>query len=118
LNQTYQTPFFIFSGLPGTGKSTLANRLARELRWPLLRSVIADSDFMGSDRIHAQEIASARNANFRPVHCFVSNEKLWEKRVVKRRDTARNSNLPLQVESSLVEGQFHEETGRRRTNAF
>lgn len=26
----------IFSGLPGTGKSTLANRLARELRWPLL----------------------------------------------------------------------------------
>ena len=27
----------IFSGLPGTGKSTLADRLARELRWPLLR---------------------------------------------------------------------------------
>ena len=27
----------IFSGLPGTGKSTLANRLARELRLPLLR---------------------------------------------------------------------------------
>ncbi|MDX1402154.1 MAG: ATP-binding protein [Kiloniellales bacterium] len=26
----------IFSGLPGTGKSTLASRLARELRWPLL----------------------------------------------------------------------------------
>lgn len=26
----------IFSGLPGTGKSTFANRLARELRWPLL----------------------------------------------------------------------------------
>jgi predicted kinase len=26
----------IFSGLPGTGKSTLANRLACELRWPLL----------------------------------------------------------------------------------
>lgn len=26
----------IFSGLPGTGKSTLAERLARELRWPLL----------------------------------------------------------------------------------
>ena len=26
----------IFSGLPGTGKSTLANRLALELHWPLL----------------------------------------------------------------------------------
>jgi predicted kinase len=26
----------IFSGLPGAGKSTLANRLAQELRWPIL----------------------------------------------------------------------------------
>jgi predicted kinase len=26
----------IFSGLPGTGKSTLANKLARQLHWPLL----------------------------------------------------------------------------------
>ena len=26
----------IFSGLPGTGKSTLASRLAHEMRWPLL----------------------------------------------------------------------------------
>lgn len=30
------TDLVIFSGLPGTGKSTLANRLARDLRWPLL----------------------------------------------------------------------------------
>ena len=27
----------MFSGLPGAGKSTLAERLARELRWPILR---------------------------------------------------------------------------------
>lgn len=35
---TLLTPtLVIFSGLPGAGKSTLANELARELRWPLLR---------------------------------------------------------------------------------
>ena len=27
----------IFSGLPGVGKTTLANKLARELHWPLLK---------------------------------------------------------------------------------
>lgn len=32
-----QPVLVIFSGLPGTGKSSLANRLARALRWPILR---------------------------------------------------------------------------------
>lgn len=39
-----QTTLVIFSGLPGTGKSILADKLARKLRWPLLRidDVIGD----------------------------------------------------------------------------
>lgn len=32
-----QQTLVIFSGLPGVGKSTLADKLARELRWPLLK---------------------------------------------------------------------------------
>jgi predicted kinase len=120
LNQAYRPTLTIFSGLPGTGKSTLANRLARKLRWPVLRiddvagdvpvnadyrfwdekilvlltiveeqlklgvSVIADSVFMGTDRMQAQEIARKHGANFRPVYCFVSDEKEWKKRVTGR----------------------------------
>lgn len=115
-----QLTLVIFSGLPGTGKSALADRLARELRWPLLRiddiagdippgadyrfwdekilvllalleaqlelgiSVIADSVFMGKDRIHAQEIAFKNKALFRPIYCFVSDENVWERRVTER----------------------------------
>jgi len=122
LNRTNQPTLTIFSGLPGTGKSTLANRLARELRWPVLRiddvagdvpvdadfrfwdekilvlltiveeqlklgvSVIADSVFMGTDRLQAQEMAARHGANFRPVYCFVSDEKEWKKRVTERLD--------------------------------
>ena len=37
MNRTNLPTLIIFSGLPGTGKSTLADRLAREVRWPLLR---------------------------------------------------------------------------------
>jgi predicted kinase len=129
LNQTSQPTFVIFSGLPGTGKSALADRLARELRWPLLRiddvagkvppdadyhfwdekililltiaeeqlrlgvNVIADSVFMGADRVHAQEIAQKQGAIFRPVYCFISDEGLWQKRVTNRFDAAQNSSV-------------------------
>jgi predicted kinase len=124
-----QPTLVIFSGLPGSGKSALADRLARELRWPLLHiddiageippgadyrfwdekilvlltlvdaqlelgvSVIADSVFMGTDRIHAQEIALKNRALFRPIFCFVSDEKLWEQRVTERVEELQNPDV-------------------------
>jgi predicted kinase len=124
-----QPTLVIFSGLPGTGKSILADRLARELHWPLLRiddvtgevpagadyrfwdgkilvllnlveaqlelgiSVIADSVFMGTDRIHAQEIALKYQALFRPIYCYVSDEKLWKERVTKRVEELQNPDV-------------------------
>ena len=127
--KTQQPNFVIFSGLPGTGKSTLACQLARRLQWPLLRiddvagevpsdadyrfwdqkilvlltiaeeqlklgiSVIADSVFMGTDRIHAQEIAVRHHADFRPVYCFVSDEKLWKERVHARVASMQRSRV-------------------------
>jgi len=129
LNQAYRTTLTIFSGLPGTGKSTLANLLARKLRWPVLRiddvagdvpvnagyrfwdekilvlltiveeqlklgvSVIADSIFMGADRVQAQEMARKYETNFRPVYCFVSDEKVWKKRVTGRLEDVQISGV-------------------------
>jgi predicted kinase len=117
----------IFSGLLGTGKSVLADRLAREFHWPLLRiddlaaclppamdrntftfwdqaiagllllaeaqlelgvSVIADSIFMNLERFHARGIARKTWARFLPIHTFVSDEALWEKRVSGRFHTS------------------------------
>lgn len=124
-----QPTLTIFSGLPGTGKSALADRLARELRWPLLRiddvagnvppgadfhfwdekilvlltiaeaqvelgvNVIVDSVFMGTDRVHAQEIARYHHALFRPIYCFISDEALWKKRVTSRFEELQNPDV-------------------------
>ncbi len=129
MNETNQPTLVIFSGLPGTGKSALADRLARELRWPLLCiddvagnvpsnadyhfwdekililltvvevqlalgiSVIADSVFMGTDRLHARDLAQKHGAIFRPVYCFVSDEALWKRRVTERLDTLQHSGV-------------------------
>jgi predicted kinase len=119
----------IFSGLPGVGKSTLADRLARQLRWPLLKiddvigqvpknpgiefwdskvdilldlvntqlklglDVIVDSVFMNMDRQHAQELARRYNVCFLPIHVFVSDDKVWEERVIKRFDDLNDQDV-------------------------
>jgi hypothetical protein len=68
-----------FLACRGQGKPNLV-----EAQLKLGISVIVDSVFMGSDRSQALEIAKKHNAAFRPIHTFVSDEKIWEQRVRQR----------------------------------
>ena len=137
-----QSTLVIFSGLPGTGKSKLADRLARELRWPLLRiddvigeipekpnvafwdskvaillgltetqlelglSVIVDSVFMNTDRNHAQELARKRQARFRPIYVFVSDDKVWKERVTTRYKESNKNDVATWEQIQNQRGHF------------
>lgn len=125
----------IFSGLPGTGKTTLATQVARELHVPYLciddvvgdvpenptvqfwdskvaillglaerqlelsLSVVVDSVFMNTDRHHAQLMAHRHGVRFRPIYTYVSDEVIWQERVMKRfEDSAHNAADWKQIE--------------------
>lgn len=55
--------------------------------------VIADSVFMNMDRNHAQELARKYRARFLPVYVFVSDDKIWERRVTQRHDELHNKDV-------------------------
>ena len=123
----------IFSGLPCTGKTTLARRAASHLGIPLLRiddlvafipqamrdhadpywetlinlllnlaeaqlaigvSVMVDSVFMGADRRQVEQIAVLHKAIYRPIHTFVSDERVWRERVEQRAAAAPPEDGP------------------------
>jgi len=52
-------------------------------------NVIVDSVFMNMDRHHAQALARKHKARFIPIHVYMSDEKLWERRM-----TARHEEIP------------------------
>ena len=66
--------------------------------------VIADSVFMNMDRHHAQALAQKYDARFLPVYVFISDEKVWMKRVEARfnemnyKDTANWEQIEHQRE--------------------
>jgi predicted kinase len=47
-------------------------------------SVVVDSVFMGEDRELAHQIALEHQAAYRPIHTYVSDEKVWQARVTRR----------------------------------
>jgi len=51
-------------------------------------SVVIDSVFMGEDRLTAQQIAARWQAEFRPIHTYVSDEAIWRRRVEARSASA------------------------------
>jgi predicted kinase len=48
-------------------------------------SVVIDAVFMGFDRPLARDLAARHGAAFRPLHTFVSDERLWQERVERRK---------------------------------
>lgn len=71
-------------------------------------NVVVDSVFMNTDRHHAQEIARRYGARFRPIHTFVSDEGVWEKRVTARYEALNKKEVATWKRIQYQRGHFLE----------
>ena len=46
--------------------------------------MVVDSVFMGDDRQLAKDIANRQGAQFRPIYTYISDEKVWQRRIRQR----------------------------------
>ena len=61
---------------------------------------------MNTDRNHAQDIARKRQARFRPIYVFVSDDKVWKERVTTRYKESNKNDVATWEQIQRQRGHF------------
>ncbi|MEO7839579.1 MAG: hypothetical protein ABIU06_09535, partial [Anaerolineales bacterium] len=79
-----------------------------EVQLRLDLSVIVDSVFMNTDRLHAQHLAREYAARFRPIYVFVPDDKVWEQRVTARSNEMNSKDVATWERIQHQRGHFRD----------